>query len=381
MPRFGSVYSSLGVFTLLLVLLGCSAPPPNVQPPEPPVVTVAYPVLKDLQPFADSIGRIVAIDDVVITPEVSGMIIQARFTEGSLVKKKDILYEIDPIPYQAAYDKWVAEAKNAEKQLELANLEARRVEQGGIAVTKAEYDKTMNQKSIAESNLKKYLAEVKTAKFNLEKTKIEAPISGRISRFMKTVGNVVTPSTPLTKIVSIDPIYAVWDVDEQTSLHYRKLIYIDKVIPDPREKPLKCWIRLKSDNNFVREGFVNYIDPEVSRDSATRPIRGQFDNPDGFMTPGDSVRVRVEAGPTRQAIMIPEGAVGSQQSKKFVYIVQADDVVMQREIELGEVRDGWQVVESGLTTKDKIVVNGLLRVRPGIKVKPVMDEKANPEKK
>ncbi len=381
MPRSGPFYSCLGVFTLSIVLLGCSAPPPNVQPPEPPVVTVAYPVLKDLQPFADSIGRIVAIDDVVITPEVSGMLTKINFTEGSIVKKNDILYEIDPIPYQASYDKAVSEVKNAESQLELANLEARRVEQGGVAVTKTEYDKAMNQKSIAESNLKKNQAEVRNAKFNLEKTKIMAPVDGRISRFMKTVGNVVTPTTQLTKIVSIDPIYAVWDVDETTSLHYRKLIYIDKVIPDPREKPLKCWIRLKSDNEFVREGFVNFIDPEVSRDSATRPIRGQFKNPDGFMTPGDSVRVRVEAGPTRQAIMIPESSVGSQQSKKFVYIVQADDTVMQREIEVGEVRDGWQVVESGLTTKDKIVVNGLLRVRPGLKVKPVMDEKAAPEKK
>jgi RND family efflux transporter MFP subunit len=365
----------------LAIGVGCSSAPPQVQPPEPPTVTVSKPFEKELQPFEESIGRIVAIDEVTITPEVSGMLMKVNFKEGNLVKKGEVLYEIDPIPYQAALDKSVAEVSNSEAQYNLADKEVKRLEQGGNAVTKADFDKAVAQKVAMQASISVAKAEVTRARFNLEKTKIVAPVDGRIGRYMKTVGNVVTPTTQLAKIGSIDPIYAVWDVDEQTSLYYRKLIYIDKVIPDPRIKPLKCWIRLKSDTDYSREGYVNFIDPEVSRDSATRPIRGLFVNPDGFITPGDSVRVRVEAGPTRKAIVIPEGAVGSQQSRKFVYVVDADDNIVQRDLVLGEVRDGLQVVEKGVTTADRIVVNGLLRVRPGMKVKPVVEESASPKTK
>jgi len=205
-------------------------------------------------------------------------------------------------------------------------------------------------------------------------------VSGRISRALVTEGNTVTANvTDLTRIIAIDPIYAVWDVDENTSLYYRRMID-DKVIPNPRDTPLKCRIKMKNEATYTREGVIDYIDPEINRGSAARPIRGTFENPNGYMTPGDSVRVQVEAGPSREVILIPPSAVGSQQSQKFVYVVQPDGTALPRNIELGELTDGLQVVTKGLTEADTVVVNGLLRVRPGGPVKAVFEGKGSAAK-
>jgi RND family efflux transporter MFP subunit len=356
-------------------LAGCSgSAPPAPQPPEPPVVTVANPLEQDLSPYIEFVGRTEAVKSVEIVPEVSGVILKFHFKEGGIVSAGDTLYEIDPVPYRAQADKAAADVANAKAQVALAEADLTRIRQAAVggSIAKIEIDQVIAKRDSAAAMLLAAEADVIRAKFNLEKTTIKSPIAGRIQRTLMTEGNLVTAnSTKLTRIVSVNPIYAFYDVDEMTSLRYRKLIFKDKTIPDPRDStPLKAWVKLKDEESFVREGFVDYIEPEFNRASATKLARAVFKNDDGFISPGDSVRVRVEAGPRAKAILIPETAVASQQGKKYVYTINEKNEAVMTFVELGEVRDGMQVVERGVTPKDKIVVNGLLRVRPGAVVKP-----------
>jgi len=366
----------------LLAALGCGSPP-QVQPPEAPTVTVANPVKKKLQPWLEFNGRTEAVESVDIVPEVTGEILKVHFkeNEGKFVKAGDVLYTINPILYKAAVDRAKAEIENWTTQLATAERDLKRIEDTGSAASKTEVDKAKAAVGTSNGNLGVAKADLAKAQFNLDKTVIKAPVAGRIGRTEKTEGNIVSPTTPrLVRITSVDPIYALWDVDEQTSLNYRKMIYIDKTVPNPLDVPLKCWIKLKNEKEFTRQGTINFIDPEVSRASASRPIRGTFANPNGFITPGDTVRVRVDAGPEIEGIVVPEVAVYSQQAKKYVYVLNAADEALPREVELGELRDGEQVITKGVSPEDRIIVNGLLRVRPGIKVKPVTDQPASAKK-
>jgi len=359
-------------------VVGCGSPPPKVELPEPPTVTVAHPVKKKLQPWREFNGRAEAVNVVDVVPEVTGEILKVHFRdkEGGLVQAGELLYTINPLPYQAAVDRAVAEIKNWETQLATAQNDLKRIEDSGAAASKTELDKAKASVGIAAGNLGVSKADLAKAQFNLDKTTIRAAVAGRIGKTDKTEGNVVGPTTPhLVRITSVSPIYALWDVDEQTSLFFRKMIYIDKTIPNPRDVPLKCWIKLKTDKEYTREGVINFVDPEVSRASASRPLRGTFANADGFITPGDTVRVRIDAGPEVEGIVVPEVAVFSQQAKKFVYVLNTNDEALPREVQLGDLRDGQQAV-TGVTPEDRVVVNGLLRIRPGIKVKPVMDPSA-----
>jgi RND family efflux transporter MFP subunit len=365
------------LFLLPFVIAGCSGPPPAPpQAPEPPTVTVANPIEQDLSPYLEFVGRTEAVKSVDIIPEVSGAITKIHFKEGSLVSVGAPLYDIDPIPYKAMADRAAADVLSAKAQLALAEADLARNRQSAVsgAISKDELDRAIAKRDSADAALKAADSDVIRTRFNLDKTQIKSPIAGRISRTLLTEGNLVAAnSTKLTRIVSVNPIYAFYDIDEMTSLFYRKMIFTDKTIPDPREaKPLKAWLKLKNEENFKREGYVNFIEQEISRASATRPIRAEFKNEDGFISPGDSVRIRVEAGPVRKAILIPEMAVGSQQGQKYVYTINDKNEAMMTPVQLGEVRDGLQVVEKGVTPQDRIVVNGLLRVRPGVVVKPVV---------
>jgi RND family efflux transporter MFP subunit len=364
-----------GICTLVSIVAGCSPPPAAPQPPEPPVVTVANPVARELTPYTEFVGRTDAVRTVEVVPEVTGVLLKVRFKDGSLINVGDVLYEIDPVPFRATAERAAADAANAKAQLALAEAELKQAKQAsaGGALSVNELDKAVAKRDSSAAQVKAAEAEIVRTTFNLDKTVIKAPIAGRIERTLLTEGNLVTANaTKLTRIVSLNPIYAYWDVDEMTSLRYRNMIHKDKTMPNPRDStPLRCWIRLKNESKFEREGFVDYIDPGVNRASATRPLRGTFTNDDGFMTPGDSVRVRVEAGPSRPALFVPETAVGSQQGKKYVYTINDKNEAAMTFVELGELRDGLQVVEKGLSAQDRVVVNGLLRVRPGAVVKPV----------
>ncbi len=383
-----------GWLPLVALAAGCGAPPPAVQPPDPPVVTVAKPIRAKTQPWLEFVGRTEATDTVNLKADVTGKVTKVMFrgnnpqprptpdgkgtdtvtlTEGGLVTEGDLLFTLDPVPYQTALDQATAQRDGSTDRLRIAEADFKRWSAGGGSAV--EVNKAKEARDTAKNQTAEYQAKVDAAADLLKKCRVVAPVSGRISRALVTEGNTVTANvTDLTRIIAIDPIYAVWDVDENTSLYYRRMID-DKVIPNPRDTPLKCRIKLKNETAFSREGHIDYIDPEINRGSAARPIRGTFENPNGYMTPGDSVRVQVEAGPSREVILIPPGAVGSQQSQKFVYVVQPDGTALPRNVELGELTDGLQVVTKGLTEADTVVVNGLLRVRPGDPVKAVFEDK------
>ncbi|VTS04154.1 efflux RND transporter periplasmic adaptor subunit [Tuwongella immobilis] len=366
----------LGGLALITMIgnLGCQKAPPGLTPPEPPPVSVDYPVEKELASYFEFIGQLKAVKDQEVRAQVGGYLKKIYFQEGQKVKAGEALYEIDPIPYQATLDKAKGHVLQVKASLKRAQLEEARVQ--GLFKTKAvseeERDRAVANLASAEGELAIANAEVTQAEFDLKNTVIRTETTGLVGRTEITEGNLVTAGTTLlTRVTSVSPIYGFWDVDELTSLWYRERIYNTKTIPNPRTaQQLKCWIRLNSPELPERAGVVDYIDPIIDRDTGTRPIRGVFDNDDGFLTPGDSVRVRVEAGPARRRLLITELAIGSQQTQKFVYVVNPADEVEQRKVTLGEVRDGMQEILSGITANDRVIVNGLLRVRPGMKVNP-----------
>jgi RND family efflux transporter MFP subunit len=407
-----------------LFLLGCGGPPP-IAPPEPPVVTVERPVERTLDTYYEFTGYLRAAREVEVRAQVTGYLKSIHFQDGRLVRAGDVLYEIDPEPYEATLlnaranlavaaanlQKLTADVTTAEERFALAKVEFERetkLLQAGSG-SRADFDKakasfntTTSEVNSAKANRDSQfaareaaLAALRKAEFDrnncvirLNAKDITAPenltmktpagaIEARISRTLITEGNlVVSGQTVLCKVVSLNPMYGYWDIDESTSLAYRKLIYDDKTLPDPRLHALKCWIGGKSESGYPHEGYVNYIAPEISRGTASREVRGVFPNPDYRLSPGDSIRVKTAAGPPMKKVTVPEIAVGIRQQQKFVYVVVKKDdqqVAEFRPITVGPVReiDGvrLQVVEHGLSANDFVVVNGLLRVRPGAAVK------------
>jgi len=386
--RIFSLFTAVGLCVVLSVTVGCqpSAPQEPPPPPELPTVMVANPVLVEVQPYSEYIGHTAAVNAIDVMPEVTGILVKINFDEGKKVKARDVLYEIDPVPYQATLDKAKADYSNAKAMFDKAENDVARV--SNASASGLERDKAAADRNVAKAQMDAAGAEIKQAEFNLSKTKVIALVDGGINRTEKTAGNLVVANvTKLTRIVSIDPIYAYWDVDETSSLRYRDMIYKTKTIGDPRSEatPLKCWMRLKNENAWVREGKVDYIAREVTRLTASREVRGVFDNKNEYLTPGDSCRVRVEAGPKVKALVVPEVAIGSQQADKIVMVIapgekSGDPVrVLPRVVKLGEAREGLQVIESGLTEKDLVVVNGQMRVRPGMGVKTVAEPVVIPE--
>lgn len=408
----------------LLPVWGCGGPPP-IAPPDPPVVTVEHPVERNLDTYFEFTGYLRAAREVEVRAQVTGYLKSIKFHEGGLVHAGDVLYEIDPEPYEAtllnakanlaaaaaALQKVTADVTTAEERFALAKTEYERetkLNQTGTG-SRADFDKakaalntTTSEVNSVKANRDSQvaardaaLAALRKAEFDrnnctirLNAKDITAPenvtmqtpadkIEGRVSRTLITEGNlVVSGQTVLCKVVSMNPVYGYWDVDEMTSLAYRKLIYDDKTLPDPRLHGLKCWIGGKSESGYPHEGYVNYIAPEIARGTASREVRAVFPNPDHRLSPGDSIRIKAEAGPSAKKVTVPEIAVGIRQQQKFVYVVVPKDggqVAEFRPITPGPVREvsgvRLQVVEKGLSASDLVVVNGLLRVRPGAPVK------------
>ena len=387
-----------GAGLLVLLAAGCSGKgPPPPAPPEPPAVTVEHPVERTLDSYAEFTGYLDAKERVDVRAQVTGYLKEVKFTEGDYVKKGQELYVIDPLPYKAAKDSAVAAVAKA--KADAASAEARLVSaerdyarsQSTTGVSKQEVDTYKANKDAAEAAKQAAAAAIASAdaavvaaEFSLTNTVVRSEVSGvgRVSRTQVTPGNLVeSGKTVLCTVTSLDPIYAYWVVDEQTSLAYRKTILDKKELADPRDTKgpgLKCFVGLKDEAGFPHAGKVDYAAPEILRRTGTREIRGVVPNPEPYrLGPGDSIRVRVESGPARKLVTIPEAAVGSQQRQKFVYVIgkneKGEEVAEFRAVTLGPARQvggqPLQVVEGGVTPADRVVVNGLLRVRPGLPVK------------
>lgn len=316
-------------------------------------------------------GRLQAVDFAEIRPEVSGRITEVRFEDGQMVNAGDILFVIDPRPYEDAVAKAKARVASAKASIEFTKAEQKRAEIliQANAIAQRDFDQTASLDRVAVSNLDEAEAALKQASLDLEHAYVKAPISGRTSRAEITVGNVVQsgPTAPkLTTIASRDGIYADFEVDEQTYLETIR----NAASGNAQERLIPVQLVLSGDKDHVYDGTIWSFDNRLDAASGTIRARAKFANTDSSLLPGMFVTVRLASSRERSAMLIPERAIGSDQSKKFVYVIGPDNKAAYREIQLGKSIREQRVIESGLLAGDRIIVDGVQHVRPGALVQP-----------
>src|SRR4029077_9750466 len=294
------------------------------------------------------------------------------FRAGDVVNQSDLLFVIDPRPYQAAYDQANGQLRQAEAQQKLNNLNLERADElrAKNVIAKQDYDNAVSQKNVSDAQVIAAQAAVESAQLNLDFTYIKAPVTGRIGTEQVTVGNLVqADSTLLTTLVSVDPIYAYFNVDERSELKYRQLAREGK-LPDPRSAEVPVYLQLENEKGFPHQGTIDFVNNQYDPSTGTLQVRGIFPNANGFLVPGAFVRVRIAGTPRYQAILVTDRAIGSDQGQKFAMVVGQENTVELRPLELGPVVDGLRVVRKGLTGDENVIINGLVNARPGSKVNP-----------
>jgi RND family efflux transporter MFP subunit len=351
-----------------LTALGCNHAPQQAATVKPAEVFVTQPVTKEVTEFEDFTGRTEAVDSIEIRARVTGYLDKVHFKEGAEVKQGDLLFEIDPRPYQAELDR--AEANVVQAQAHLTRLDSDFERAKGLiknqAIGKEEFDRISGDRAEAAAALGVAQASRALAKLNLDYTKITAPITGRISRRYIDPGNLVkADDTVLTSVVSQDPIYAYFDVDERTVLRLRRLIQEGK-IRSARETEVPVLLGLADEEGFSRHGTINFADNRVDPNTGTLRVRAIFPNAERILSAGLFVRIRLPVGTPHPALLIPEQALGTDQGQKFLYVVTPANEVEYRKVKIGPMSDGLRVIEDGLKAGERVIVNGLQRVRPGV---------------
>ncbi len=340
--------------------------------PPAPQVSVAQALSKEINEWDELSGRIEAPEFVELRPRVSGYLTLVNFQPGSLVKKGDTLFVIDPRPYQADSAKADADLKRAETSRELAKSEVARAEKllGVKAISLQEFDQRVATLREAESQAKSAQAALTTANLNIEYANIRSPISGRVSRNEISVGNLVTAGqTLLTTVASQNPMHVYFEVDEQQYLKYSALARTGERASS-RDKRNPINMGLANDDSFPYTGYVDFVDNRLDPKTGTMRGRAVFDNKDGRFTPGLFAKLKLIGSGTYKAILINDRAVGTDQSKKFVLVIDKDNKATYRPVRLGPLVDGLRVIKEGLQPGETIVVSGLQRVRPGMVVNP-----------
>ena len=359
-----------------IVLGGCGESNSAKQgEPPPPSVSVSEPLRRTVTEWDEFTGRFQAIDHVSIRPRVSGYLQSAHFHEGSMVKKGDLLFVIDPRPYEAAAEEAQGQLQTAQAQLTFATRDLERaVELGRTqAVSQQVIDQRRQALQSAEAAVIIAEGALKRAKLDVEFTQVVSPIDGRIGRKLMTEGNLVsggdTSATVLTTVLSLDPIYFYFNIDEQTYLKNSRLRLADQP-PTSQDNPNPVHVALPDDTDFPHEGHMNWIDNELDQGTGTLRGRALLRNPQLRFSPGQFGRVRLVGSGQYEALLLPDTAIGSDQSRKIVYVVGGDNRVEMREVKLGRLIDGLRVVREGVKPDDKVVVSGLQRVRAGAPVTP-----------
>lgn len=358
------VVLALGAAGVAVLIAGCSdatgkAAEAQTQAQAGPPVSAAVVVEKPVADTQEFSGRLEAVEHVEIRPRVSGFITAVNFKPGAVVKKGDVLFVIDPRPFQAEAERADAAARSARAKAELAKLELTRAERllGDKAIAQREYDASASAQKELEANARAAQAQYETAKLNLNYTRVVAPIDGRVSKAEITLGNLVDASSVLTSVVSTDRIYASFDGDEDTYLRVRSQAHSGQ--------PVTVRVGLANEEGFPHEGKLEFVDNQLDTRAGSVRMRATFANKDDVMAPGLFARVQIGGGSEKPALLISDRAVGTDQSHKFVFVVDKDGKAEYREVKLGPVVEGLRVVKAGLKPGEKIVVNGLQRVRPG----------------
>jgi RND family efflux transporter MFP subunit len=359
----------------LIALGACGKSGGPQGPPPPPQVSVAQVLEKRVKDWDEFTGRLQAVETVEIRPRVSGYIDKVAFTEGSQVKRGDLLFIIDPRPYKAEYDRANADVKRFKTALELGRIEltrVRRLKDSG-AVSEEELDERKSTVAQAEANVGGAEAALEAAALNLNFTRVTSPIDGRASRAEVTRGNLVTGGTNggtlLSSVVSLDPIYLYFDADEQSYLRYTKMARNGER-PSSRVNANPVQVGLANEEGFPHSGTMDFVDNQLNSQTGTIRGRAVLPNKDGQFTPGLFARVQLLGSSEYSAILIEDRAVNTDQNQKYVLALGANNQIEYRKVKLGRVVDGLRVVREGLKAGDVIVVNGAQRVHPGVTVTP-----------
>jgi RND family efflux transporter MFP subunit len=341
--------------------------------PGPMPVSVANPVKREVADMSEFTGRFEASALVEVRAQVSGQLMEVAFKDGAEVKKGDLLFKIDPRPYEAALTQAESAVITAKTRVDLTQADVERAKDlrrtGNITDQVAQ----QRQQAYGEalSTLKSAEAQVATARLNLEWTDVRAPISGRIGRKMITEGNLIAAgagSMALTTIVGVDPMWFYFDVDEQSYLRYLGYVRDGEIKRDDDGTPVT--IALSNETDFRHKGRIDFADNQMDAQSGTLRLRATVPNPDRYFTPGLFGRVRVQSSPRYEALLVPDEAIQADQTRKIVMVVGPDDKVAPKVVETGQLNDGLRVIKSGLSPDDRVIVNGLMRARPGAQVKP-----------
>jgi multidrug efflux system membrane fusion protein len=361
-------------------LVGCARRQPEAASPPPPVIPVSEIVEREITDYVDFTGRTEAIQLVDIRPRVTGYLVKMPFREGSEVKQGDLLFEVDPRPYQAQLDQAEGQVKLAEAQLKLARVTYQRDQNiaktpGAISLQQLDQDQAAVEQ--AEAQLKAFRASLEVFKLNLDFTKVTSPIDGQVSRYYLTLGNLVNQDqTLLTTVVSLDPLYAYFDVDEPTVLRIRKAIN-EGTIKRYQEGTIPVYMGLQGEEGYSHQGTLNFVNNQVNPATGSILVRGIFPNPipssgaTRVLSPGMFVRVRLPIGQPHSAVLVIDRAIASDQGLKYVYVLTADNKIEYRRITTGALQDdGLRVISAGLKPKEWVVVGGLQQVRPRMQIQP-----------
>ena len=366
---------------LLLTAAGCKANrAAAVAPAEPPAVPVAHPVSREVTDYVNFTGRTEAIHSVDVRPRVTGYLVEMPFQEGAEVKKGDLLFIVNPRPYKAQLDQAQGQVELYKASLKLARVTLARDrainarEPGSISLQQFDQEQAIVDE--AEARVKAYEKSMEIYELSHEFTRVTSPIDGMISRYYLTLGNLVNQDqTLLTTVVSVDPMYAYFEMDEPTLLRIRRAVNEGK-IKQPQHGRLPVLMGLQGEDGFPHEGTINFVNNQVNPTTGSILVRGVFANsrPEGgqrLLTPGMFVRIRLPIGMPHSALLVIDRSIGSDQGMKFVYVMDAQDTVQYRRVTTGALQDdGLRVIETGLEPGDWVVVGGLQQVRPRVKARP-----------
>ena len=372
LPRLSALVS----IAAALALAGCSEQKQAQQAPPAPQVTFAKPTTKNVTDYDEYVGRFAAIDFVNIYARVSGYLETINFVDGALVKQNDLLFSIDKRPFQNALDQANANLARAQADLDFAQSDLKRAQtllddKTSNAISKQAFDQRQQSERSARGSVAAAQAAVHTAQLDLEFTDLRAPVAGRIGDRKVSVGNLVTggggTNTLMATVVSIDPIYFEFTYDEASFLRYQRMA---KAMGDAG-KAIPIHIGLIDEKGFPHAGNLDFVDNQISADTGTIRGRAKLANPDAIFTPGMFGRIQVPSSSPHEALLVPDVAIGTEQTRKFVYVLAPGDdpqVPKMKYVTLGRQIDGKRIITSGIEAGDLVVVNGLMRIRPGSKV-------------
>jgi len=367
---------SAGLALIAAVAVGVTHPTLGQSPQAPPAVTVSTPLQKEITEWDEFTGQFAAVDYIEVRARVSGYLTEIHFQDGQLVKQGDLLFVIDPRPYEATLAVARAQLGQSTAQMDLAQ---RQLERSAELRKKdfepaSSYDQRVSELKVAAAAVESAKATIRSGELNVEFTRITAAVTGRISNHLVSIGNLVSGgdsgnTTLLTTIVSLNPIYFNLDMSEADFLAYQRASE-KGLMKSTRDAAVPVALHLNDEKGWPHQGQLNFVDNRVDRSSGTIRVRAVFPNPDFFLTPGQFGRIRIPGSEPYQAILVPDAAVVTDQSRKIVMTVRDDGTIEPKVVRTGPTYDNLRIIRSGLTATDRIVIDGLVRARPGAKVTP-----------